>query len=311
MPRSIKLSVPSGTADLVVEKISKLDGVVGLERRTGASVEPPGDVVEVVATNDGARRVLAQFESLGAVRESTAIATTPSAVVSGKHQKRIDSESNEGLWEEMALLMQSGTNVRFNYLAQMAIAGAAAAAGLWSDTLHIVIGAMLIAPAFEPLVRLPFGPIAGLRDESRIGLLSTVLGYAALAGGAFAALAILRGIDPAATDEIVARRWVGYWSTFSAPALLASLLGALAGGITVAGIQNVFTTGVMVLLALVPSMAIVGMAVAALDFDLAGHALVRWGADAALVVLASALVLGWKAKAVHRRHAVDAARKAA
>lgn len=311
MPRSIKLTVPSGKADVVVERIVGLDGVVGVERRRGASLEPPGDVLEIVTTNAGARRVLEQFELAGAAREGTVVTSSPSAVVAAKHQKRIDAESNEGLWEEMALLMQSGTNVKLNYLAQMAIAGAAAAAGLWSDTLHVVIGAMLIAPAFEPLVRLPFGVVAGLPDESRIGLKSTVLGYAALALGAGLALMILRVIDPAATDEIVARRWVGYWSTFSAPALFASMLGAVAGGITVAGIQSVFTTGVMVLLALVPSMAIFGMGIATFDFDLAGRGLIRWAADAGLVVLASAIVLGWKGRVVHRRRALDPSRKPA
>lgn len=307
MPRSIKLSVSSRIADDVVDRIATLDGVVGLERRPGVSIDPPGDVVEVLTTNDGARRVLEQIDTLRAAAHGSVVATMPSAVVAGKHQHRLDAESNEGVWEEMALLMQSGSNVKVNYLAQMAIAGAAAAAGLWADMLHIVIGSMLIAPAFEPLIRMPFGWASGMRLESRTGALSALTGYAALAGGAFIALLFLRMVDPAG-GELSARTWVGYWTTFSAPGVLASVLGAVAGGITIAGIQSVFTTGVMVLLALVPSMAIVGMGVADLDFALAGRGLVRWAVDAALVVLASALVLAWKAKAVHRRRVSAAAR---
>jgi uncharacterized membrane protein len=65
----------------------------------------------------------------------------------------------------------------------MTVAGAVAAAGMWSDALHLVIGAMVIAPAFEPLIRVPFGLIAGPGALAKRALPAIIWGYLALAAG--------------------------------------------------------------------------------------------------------------------------------
>lgn len=68
-------------------------------------------------------------------------------------------------------------------LGVMATAGFLAGLGLVSGTLHLVIGAMVIAPGFEPFSRLALGLIEGSRAWQR-GLLDIAKGYAALAAGA-------------------------------------------------------------------------------------------------------------------------------
>jgi hypothetical protein len=77
--------------------------------------------------------------------------------------------------------MRGDTNLGVNYLSLMALAGAIAAAGLWTGMLHIIVGAMVIAPAFEPLMRIPFGLICGTREVSVRGAKSGAAGYLAMA----------------------------------------------------------------------------------------------------------------------------------
>ena len=90
----------------------------------------------------------------------TVLTSEPQRLVSPTSQKQIDEETNEASWPEMAALLRRETNVSSNYLMAMFFSGVVAAAGLWSDMLHIVIGAMVIAPGFEPIIRVPFGHLA-------------------------------------------------------------------------------------------------------------------------------------------------------
>jgi uncharacterized membrane protein len=185
----------------------------------------------------------------------------------------------------------------------MLIAGATAAAGLWSDTLHLVVGAMVIAPAFEPLVRIPLGMIIGSQDVSGRGAISAAVGYCTLLlGGAIGTL-LLRMVDPGGATSLSENVWVGYWTTITAPGLLASIFAGAAGAIVVTGQRSVLTTGVMIALALVPSMALVGMGLVVGDTTMMGHAFFRWVIDVGIVLVLSALVLGVKQSMLHRARA--------
>lgn len=186
----------------------------------------------------------------------------------------------------------------------MFLAGAAAACGLWSDKLHLVIGAMLIAPAFEPLIRIPCGIVTGLRRLGTRGIRASVVGYLMLLAGAALTALLLAAIEPEKVARFSSQYWVGYWSSFSSTGVLVSLVGACAGALVVSGLRSVLTTGVMVTLALIPSMSLVGMGIVLGEAALAGDAFVRWVVDAVLVIVAGLAVLGLKQKFVHRLRAL-------
>lgn len=305
MPRSIEVSVPPQKADAIIERVEGMDGVVSLARQRGASLQPRGDIVSIQTTNDATRRVLRAIDELDVLDEGSIVTNEPRSIISPKHQEQINRESNETIWDEMAFLLRQDTNLAPNYLALMALAGAIAAAGLWTDTLHVVIGSMVIAPAFEPLVRIPFGFVAGPRRIAKTGLVSAVAGYIALAVGAAVALLILHAVDSTRTAELRTRYWVEFWSTLTATGVVVSTFAGAAGAVVVSGQRSVLTTGVMIALALIPSMAIVGMGLAVGDFALAGRGFARWAVDVGLVVLLSAAVFGLKRWYLNRHRALS------
>jgi hypothetical protein len=303
MPRSIQFSVSPESADLVQDRLRDQPGIMGLSRHRGASVQPPGDILLVNTSNDAARQVFTLIEELH-VDPATILVSSHTALVSFNNPDPVERETNEALWEEMSSHLRQDTNIGFNYLTMMMLAGAVAAVGLWADMLHIVVGAMVIAPAFEPLVRLPFGLVIGPGKLALRGLWSTLAGYSMIAVGGAIAVLLLQWVDTQASLELSSRRWVRYWSSFSTTGVMASVFGALAGAIVISGLRSVMTTGVMIALALVPSMAIVGMGLAAGDFSVIGGGFARCAADAALVITAAALVLGGKQIVLHRRIAL-------
>lgn len=304
MPRTIEISVPAETADEVLDRVRDIPGVVGLARNSGASISPPGDVLTVHVANDAMRPVLRVLSDLEVHHAGSIRTTEPKALLTPEQRDAVEEESNETVWEEMAFMLREDTNVGPNYLAQMALAGAIAAVGLWSDTLHIVVGSMVVAPGFEPLVRVPFGLIAGPRRLSSRGASAAAVGYVAMGLAAALAVLVLQVVDPSQGTDLEARSWVRFWSTVTPTGALASAFAAAAGAVVVSGQRSVLTTGVMIALALIPSMAVAGMALGVGDLALAGRGLVRWGVDVALVVVISALVFGLKQGLLHRRRAL-------
>ncbi|GAB3547613.1 hypothetical protein GCM10027343_26970 [Noviherbaspirillum agri] len=306
MARSIQVAVSADMADAVLPLLSEIDGVLGVARQHNTSLNPTGDIITVQTTNNAARVVIQKLSELGVQNQGSILTSELKGIVSPAHQKNIEDESNETVWEEMAVLLRQDTNIDSNYLALMFFAGAIAAVGLWVDKIHIVVGAMVIAPAFEPLLRIPFGVISGPRRIASGGAISAVVGYCMiLAGGAIGFL-VLQAIDVGAIagNDLSARSWINYWSSFSTPGVVASVLGAAAGAFVVSGLRSVLTTGVMITLSLVPSITIVGMAIANGNTALAADAFARWAVDAAVVMLMGAIVIGLKQKLTHRRRSL-------
>lgn len=305
MPRSIEVSVDPTKADEILERVKDVDGVVGLARQAGASLLPPGDIVTIRTTNDATRAVLEVLRDLDVAEGGSVQTSAPRSVVDRTHQRAIDHETNETTWNEMAFLLRLDTNNGQNYLATMFLAGAIAAVGLWTDTLHLIVASMVVASAFEPLVRISFGLVAGPRSLVASGIASTIAGYAMLALGGAVALLVLRAVDPGAAPALASRRWVQYWTYVPTTGVIVSVFAAAAGTFIVIGQRSVLSTGVMIALALIPSMSLVGMGLVSGDLALAGQGFVRWAVDAGLILVVSAAVLLAKRALVHRHAALE------
>lgn len=300
MSRTIEISLPAEKADNLIRDLRDADGIVGFALQRGASLKPPGDVLTVHTTNEGFLRLLALLPNHQLDADASILTSEPRSLVSDTSQRRIDAETNEASWPEMAALLRRETNVSSNYLMAMFCAGLIAAVGLWTETVHIVVGAMVIAPGFEPIIRLPFGLLGRQRASWIQGLSSTGLGYLALLAGAAAALLVLSVGQPSG-GTIGSRDWVQYWSSIQFSSVLVALAAGAAGAAIIAAQRSVLTAGVMIALALVPSAAIVGMALAAGELPLAAKGLLRWAVDAACVVVAGGLVFLLKRNHAHGR----------
>lgn len=305
MPRTIEVAISSDKTEELINKLGGLNGVVGLALQRGSSIEPPGDILTINATNDATRTVLSILADQNVLDGGSILTSELRSLINRKYQNGIDRESNETIWDEMAFLLRRETNLSVNYLLLMALSGSIAAVGLWTNTLHIVIGAMVIAPGFEPLIRLPFGWIGGPGVLASRGLISTISGYLILAVGAALTLMLLQVVDSSASIDLTARSWVQYWSTVTWNGLILAILAGAAGAVTVSAQRSVLSAGVMIALALIPSMTIAGMALAVGDITLIGKGLMRWIVDVGAVIVSSTAVLGTKHVLVHRRRALS------
>lgn len=306
MPRTIDVTAPTEKTDQLVGDIKQLQGLIGLRLQRGASLQPPGDVITIETTNRSLPTLMQLLERHGAGRESGLSITTsaPISVISPSSASAIVSDVSESTWEEMEIVMAKESNMTVNAMLVMAISGILAAIGIATNALHIVIGAMVIAPGFEPITRLSLGVMAQGEAWQR-GLSDTAKGYVALIVGAALATVVLRllGQSPLGGEAsyLPARVLISYWTTITASSLIVTAVASAAGALLIATNRSVLTAGVMIALALVPAAAITGMALVSGDMALAGQGALRWGIDVGLVAILSALVLLWKRARVQRR----------
>ena len=300
MPRVIAVTLPDSKTDALIEQIRQIEDVVGLSLQRGASLDPPGDVLTIQTTNEGVRDVFKALEQFEVTDGGSISTSEPRSLLSPPHQHGIDTETNETVWDEMASLLRQDTNLSSNFLMLMALSGAVAAAGLWTNTVHVVVGAMLIAPGFEPLLRIPFGLIGGPRELATRGLVSTLAGYLALAVGAALTYLILRTVDPATSPVLATRSWVQFWSEVTPTGVFVAVVGGVTGAIVITTQRSTLTAGVMIALALIPTMSLVGMASVSGDWELAGRGFVLWAVNVIAVIAASAATFALKQIVVHR-----------
>jgi hypothetical protein len=304
MSRRIDLNLPPELRGRIMERIQGMPGIASIALQVGASVSPAGDVVTVETTNETALAILRLLDEEGTFEGGTVALSAPTAIIAPPHLAELDGQSNEASWEEMGEQFQRDTNITVNFLMLMGISGAVAAFGLVSDTLHVVIGAMLIAPGFEPLLRIAFG-VLGYKHGPGAGLRSSVAGYLALTIGAAAVLPFALYLQDRAAADLPGLHWAGYWSSIQASGVAVSLLAGVAGATIVSARLAVFATGVMVALALVPSMALVGVGLASGNPGLAFGGLLRWSVEVLCVLGAGAAVLALKRRFLHRRRVYD------
>lgn len=180
----------------------------------------------------------------------------------------------------------------------MGLVGVVAAAGVLTGALHVVVGAMVIAPGFEPLVRIALG-LVQRRRSWRDGLVDSARGYGALLLGAAACAALLSvsgtRLPQGSETYHSGAALVSYWTSTTTASVVVSLAAGVAGILLVVARRAVLTAGVMIALALVPALTIVAVSAVSADLDLLVRAAVRWLVDVAAVVGASVVVL-----ALHR-----------
>jgi len=221
----------------------------------------------------------------------------------------IMNDPNEATWEEMEFSLASESNMGFNGLMSMATAGAIATVGIATDTIHVVVGAMVIAPGFEPLSRIGLGVVAG-GSAARRGVRDTAKGYAALLVAAMLTAWVLAviGSSPFGDDAtyLADGALSSYWTSITATAVLVSCVASIAGAILIAGERQVLTAGVMIALALVPSTALAGAGLALGEFRTAGLALGRLLVDIGAVTALSTAVFAAKRARTHRRRSLHA-----
>lgn len=314
MPRIVSISLPAGRSAELAQALRGIDGALAIRLHRAVSLEPQGDLVEAEVLDRSLPAVMRLADDFGLGRDSSVSLTTsaPASVVSAGSRAAVLRDTSTSSWEEAELTLGRESTMTAAKTVVMALAGMIAAAGAVTGALHVVVGAMIIAPGFEPLVRVALGLVHRQRSW-RDGLVDAARGYGALLLGAAAAGGVLTlagtPLPAGGATYHPGEALLTYWTTTSWSSVLVSAAAAVAGALLVVTRRAVLTAGVMVALALVPALALAATATLAGAWDALGRALVRWLVDVVLVIGGSALVLQQKRRLDGRAPAPDGPRQ--
>jgi len=295
VPRSLTISLPADRASDLVKDLSALDGTLSLSRQRQASVVPPGDVVTVEVLDAAISEAFALLSTYGAGTDEGVSVTSnePTAVVSASSSSELARDPASASFEEVEATLERESSMGPNKLAAMVAAGVIAAVGVGTNSVHLVIGAMVIAPGFEPFLKVALRVTGRGRSFGR-GFYDMGTGWAALLGGAVLGTLLLRlvGVSAESTSGgyLAPGVLLTYWRELTPSATIVAVVAAAAGTILVIATRAVLTAGVMVALSLVPGATLLAIGVIAGDMSLAVDGAVRWAHDAAIVTATAAVV---------------------
>ena len=306
MPRIVQLSVPQEVTTKLVEELQKMNGLIGLRVQKGISLKPKGDVISMEITNrkfSNLMELLSMQKLVDDVHVSVST-SEPNSIISKSSQSQITTDVSEAIWEEMQATINKQSGMTVNMLLTMFLVGVIAVVGIITNALHIVVAAMVLAPAFEPITRISLGLVSTSVDWKN-GLADTVKGYLLLLAGAlFGALILyLLGKDLSSGDTTYLPRGVllQYWTSITVTSLVVDIAAAMIGALLIVTHRSVLTAGVMIALALVPATAIAGIGIVATNWDMVAQALLRLLVEISIVATCTAIIFLWKKNSIHKR----------
>ncbi len=184
--------------------------------------------------------------------------------------------------EELYHLVEGGARMDANFLLLVLLSTVVASVGLETDSVSVLIGAMVIAPLLGPNIAFAFGAAIGDRGLMLTAGKSNVAGIA-LSVMIAAGLAMFTPVNTG-SHELMTRTSLDY-----AGFALALASGAAAALSVTTGLSSTLV-GVMVAVALLPPAATVGIMAAARRPDLAAGAAMLLIANIACVNLAAQVV---------------------
>ena len=306
MSRNIQVTLPSERTEDILPKIQGLKGLIGLKVHRNISVQPEGDVLDLDLLNSEVNGLLILLEREGLLNHEKVSITTsrPTNVISMSHSNAILGETHESSWEDMLQDLLQESSMNLNTMLLMLFSGFLAAVGISTNSIHIVIGAMLIAPGFEPISRFVMGLVAGHKDWKNGGL-DILKGYSILIIGGITGASAMKffGIEvlPGSSSYLPAGVLVDYWTKFSTSSLVISSIASLAGGIIIMTNKSILTAGVMVALALIPAATLIGMGLVEGNPETARTAFLRLATEIALVAFFTGAIFLWKRFTTQKR----------
>lgn len=304
MHRTITITiVPERTAALV-RQLEGMDEVIGLAVHREAALKPPGDVLVVHVLNRGVDDVLRHANDEEGGHPAMIVTNEVASIIDAANVRAIEDDVDEAAWEEMLTALRHQGQLSGNFLALMALGGVITAVGFISGPVAqatAFVAASVIAPGFEPIAKVALGLTLRRADVAREGALATLAGYAALIAAACATFLLLRLIEYDAPDHFIGNEEAQHLAAPDFAAAIISAAAAAAGIMMIATYRRSVFAGPLIGLALIPAMAMTGVALAAGRLDLVAAGLLRFGLDLVLIVGFGWLIFALKQRFEHSR----------
>ncbi|MEJ7787383.1 MAG: DUF389 domain-containing protein, partial [Solirubrobacteraceae bacterium] len=296
----------------VLAALERRASVLNVIHLPGAARNPSGDLILCDVAREDASVVLAELRELGLAEQGTiaieTVDTSISTAASSAERAAAGSPADAVVWEEVESRTSESAKLSGSFLAFMVLATLIAGVGILTDSVILIIGAMVVGPEFGPLAGVCVALVHRRLDLARRSLIALAVGFPLAIGVTYAATLLLRAADrgPAQLADHPATLFISSPDLFS---VVVAVLAGIAGVISLSTAKSGALIGVLISVTTIPAAANVGVAGAYRDWGEFSGAAYQLGINLIAIVLAGVATLGiQRAFYIRRRRASSPAR---
>ena len=266
----LRLVVPADLAEQVLALLESLSSALNLIHLPGAARSPEGDLVLVDVAREDASTVIHRLQELGLGERGTIATIEIDAAVSelarAAEQAAAGSPADAVVWEQVEARTSETAVLSGSFLAFMILATLIAAVGIVTDSIILIIGAMIVGPEFGPLAGLCVALVQRRPALARRSLTALLVGFPVAIVVTYAGVVLGRalGLLP---EEIGRHTETLFISDPNRYSVIVAVLAGVAGMISLTTAKAGALIGVLVSVTTIPAAANVAVAAAYGDWS--------------------------------------------
>ncbi|MEI6362152.1 MAG: DUF389 domain-containing protein [Actinomycetes bacterium] len=298
---TVRVTCPHALTESVVEVLRSTPNTSALVVMRDAVLSPHGDIVEVDVPREGANMVINALVELGVPGEGTIKVLEIPTWISDRGLRAEKAAPGDGadavVWTEVIERSYDDSALTFTYLAFMTLATLLAAIAVATDSVILVIGAMVLGPEFVPIAALGLAMVRKRPTLFRRALRTLVIGFVV----SIAAVALLSliarwaGLVTAADVDTTGRVGTSFIYSPSVWSFIIAVIAGAAGVLALTSSKSGGLAGVFISVTTIPAAGNIAIA------SVFGLWQEVWGSTVTLIVNVTGMALaGWATLAIQQ-----------
>jgi uncharacterized hydrophobic protein (TIGR00271 family) len=293
----LRLIVPADLTPTVLDMLKRASEVTNVWHLPDAASKPVGDLVSCDVAKEGGSGIMSELRRLGLDERGSISVETVDASVSrvaeAAERASPGVPSDAIVWEEVEGRISESATLSVSFILFMTLATMIAAIGVMSDSIVLVIGAMVVGPEYGPLAGICVALVEGRPWLAAVSARALAVGFPAaiVAAGALTLLLAWTGVAPdslhSSDDSLILFISNPNWYS----AIVAALAG-IAGMLALVSAKSGALVGVLISVATIPAAANVGVAAAYRNWGEAGGAASQLAINVTAILVTGLVVLG-------------------
>ena len=290
----LRLVVPVDLTEQVLGLLDGLESAHNLVHVPGAARDPDGDLVLADVAREDTSVVIERLRRLGIAERGSITTIEIDAAISSRAEEAeraaAGTPADAVVWEQVEARTHESAVLSGSFLAFMILATMIAAVGIVTDSIILIIGAMVVGPEFGPLAGLCVALVQHRPALARRSLVALLVGFPVAIASTYGATVLLRALD-VLPESIGRHQETLFISNPNRYSVIVAVLAGVAGMISLTTAKSGALIGVLISVTTIPAAANVAVAAAYGDWSECARALGQLGLNLAAIVLAALATL--------------------
>jgi uncharacterized hydrophobic protein (TIGR00271 family) len=288
----LRIVTPPDLAARVLEHLHALEVVTSVCHQPGAVLRPEGDLVQCDVPNEAGSLVVETLRQLGLEERGGIAVIQLDASLSARAEQATEhaggSSSDAVVWETLEARTASSAELSKTFLVFMVVATVLAAIGILTDSVILVIAAMIVGPELGSLAGICVGLTQRRFDLAWRSFLAILIGFPIATVAAYLATVAFIAVDLAPSEFIHATHpQTAFITNPDAYAVIVAALAGVVGMLSLSTANSGPLIGVLVSVTTIPAAGYVGVAAAYGDMSDVRGATAQLGINLGVLLVAA------------------------